>query len=87
MIVGLPESHVLDIEIKNVDIQATKGFQIGYADVKTDGFKVTTTDGEQADHAGAGWRGDGEVMFPHDRRDEAAPIMEHPRPSLDECVV
>ena len=45
--VGLPESHVVDIEIKNVDIQATKGFQIGYADVKTDGFKVTTTDGSK----------------------------------------
>jgi polygalacturonase len=47
VIVGLPESHVLDIEIKNVDIQATKGFQVGFADVKTDGFKVTTTDGSK----------------------------------------
>jgi polygalacturonase len=48
VIVGLPESHVVDIELKNVDIQATKGFQVGYADVKTDGFKVTTTDGSKS---------------------------------------
>lgn len=47
VIVGLPESHVVDIELKNVDIQATKGFQVGYADVKTDGFKVSTTDGSK----------------------------------------
>ena len=47
VIVGLPESHVVDIELKNVDIQAKKGFQIGYAEVTTDGFKVTTTDGSQ----------------------------------------
>jgi polygalacturonase len=47
VIVGLPESHVLDIELKNVDIQATKGFQVGFADVKTEGFKVTTTDGSK----------------------------------------
>jgi polygalacturonase len=53
VIVGLPESHVTDIELKNVDIQATKGFQVGYADVKTDGFKVTTTDGSKAITLGA----------------------------------
>ncbi|CAN5556247.1 glycoside hydrolase family 28 protein [soil metagenome] len=47
VIIGLPESHVEDIELKNVDIQATKGFQIGYAEVVTDGFKVTTTDGSK----------------------------------------
>ncbi|HWB32994.1 MAG TPA: glycoside hydrolase family 28 protein [Acidobacteriaceae bacterium] len=47
VIVGLPESHVTDIELKNVDIEATKGFQVGYADVKTDNFKVTTTDGSK----------------------------------------
>lgn len=46
-VVGLPESHVTDIEMKNVDIQAAKGFQVGYADVKTDNFNVTTTDGSQ----------------------------------------
>jgi polygalacturonase len=47
VIVGLPESHVTDIELKNVDIQATKGFQIGYADVKVDNFHVTTSDGSK----------------------------------------
>jgi polygalacturonase len=47
VIVGLPESHVTDIELKNVDIQATKGFQIGYADVKVDNFHVATSDGSK----------------------------------------
>ncbi len=46
-IVGLPESHVDDIVLKNVNIQATKGLQIGYADVTTDGLVVSTTDGSQ----------------------------------------
>jgi hypothetical protein len=45
--VGLPESHVDDIVLKNVNIQATKGLQIGYADVTTDGLVVSTTDGSQ----------------------------------------
>jgi polygalacturonase len=54
VIVGLPESPVVDIELKNVDIQATKGFQVGYADVKTDNFKVTTTDGSQPITLGPG---------------------------------
>jgi len=53
VIVGLPESHVTDIELKNVNIQAAKGFQIGYADVKTDGFIVSTTDGSQPVTLGA----------------------------------
>jgi polygalacturonase len=47
VIVGLPESHVVDIELKNVNIQAAKGMQIGYADVKQDGLVVSTTDGSQ----------------------------------------
>jgi len=46
-IVGLPESHVDDIVLKNVNIQAKRGMQIGYADVTDDGFVVTTTDGSQ----------------------------------------
>jgi polygalacturonase len=46
-IVGLPESHVDDIVLKNVNIQATKGLQIGYADVTTDGLVISTTDGSQ----------------------------------------
>jgi polygalacturonase len=44
VIVGLPESPVIDIVLKNVSIQATKGLQIGYADVTTDGLMVSTTD-------------------------------------------
>jgi polygalacturonase len=44
VIVGLPESPVIDIVLKNVNIQATKGLQIGYADVTTDGLTVSTTD-------------------------------------------
>ncbi len=48
VIVGLPESPVTDIVLKNVSIQATKGLQIGYADVTTDGLTVTTTDGSKA---------------------------------------
>ena len=46
-IVGLPESHVNDIVLKNVNIQATKGMQIGYADVTTDGLVISTTDGSK----------------------------------------
>jgi len=45
VIVGLPESPVVDIELKNVDIQAKKGLQIGYATVKMDNVKVTAADG------------------------------------------
>jgi polygalacturonase len=47
VIVGLPESHVTDIVLKNVNIQAAKGLQIGYADVTTDGLIVSTTNGSQ----------------------------------------
>jgi len=47
VIVGLPESPVTDIVLKNVNIQAEKGMQIGYADVITDGFIVSTTDGSK----------------------------------------
>ena len=46
-IVGLPESHVDDIVLKNVNIQAKKGLQIGYADVTADGLIISTTDGSQ----------------------------------------
>jgi polygalacturonase len=46
-IVGLPESHVTDVVLKNVNIQAKKGMQIEYADVTTDGLVISTTDGSQ----------------------------------------
>jgi polygalacturonase len=46
VIVGLPESPVKDISLKNVDIQATKGLQIAYAIVTATDLKVTATDGQ-----------------------------------------
>jgi hypothetical protein len=36
-----------DIVLKNVNIQAKKGLQIGYADVTADGLIISTTDGSQ----------------------------------------
>jgi polygalacturonase len=45
-IVGLPESLVA-VTLKNVNIQATQGMQIGYANVTTDGLVVSTTDGSE----------------------------------------
>jgi polygalacturonase len=46
VIVGLPEAPVTDISLKNVDIQAKKGFQIGYATVEIDQSQITATDGK-----------------------------------------
>jgi polygalacturonase len=46
VIVGLPESPVKDIVLKNVDIQATKGLQIAYASVTASDLKVTATEGQ-----------------------------------------
>jgi len=46
VIVGLPESPVKDIVLKNVDIQAQKGLQIAYATVIASDLKVTATDGQ-----------------------------------------
>jgi polygalacturonase len=46
VIVGLPESPVKDIVLKNVNIQATKGLQIAYATVTASGLKVTATEGQ-----------------------------------------
>ena len=46
VIVGLPESPVKDIVLKNVDIQATKGLQITYAEVTASDLKVTAAKGE-----------------------------------------
>jgi polygalacturonase len=46
VIVGLPESPVIDIELKNVDIQAKKGLQIGYATVKMENVTVKSDDGK-----------------------------------------
>ena len=46
VIVGLPESPVVDIQLKNVDIQAKKGFQIGYATVDLENVKIVSADGK-----------------------------------------
>jgi polygalacturonase len=46
VVVGLPESPVVDIVLKNVTIQAKKGFQVGYATVELDGVKIDSADGK-----------------------------------------
>lgn len=44
VIVGLPESPVVDIILKNVDIQAKKGFQVGYANVELQHVVIKSDD-------------------------------------------
>jgi polygalacturonase len=46
VIVGLPEAHVKDIRLINVNIQAETGIRIAYADVKADRFVVNAQQGE-----------------------------------------
>jgi polygalacturonase len=46
VIVGLPESPVKDVVLKNVDIQAQKGLQIAYAEVSASNLKVTVAEGQ-----------------------------------------
>jgi polygalacturonase len=46
VIVGLPESPVVDIILKNVDIEAKKGFDVGYADVEMEHVSITSQDGK-----------------------------------------
>jgi polygalacturonase len=46
VVVGLPESHVEDISLKNVDIQAKKGFQVGYATVQMEHVSIKSADGK-----------------------------------------
>ena len=45
-IVGLPESPVLNVTLKNVKISAKKGMTISYADVKGTGVVVQAAEGE-----------------------------------------
>jgi polygalacturonase len=45
-IVGLPESPVKNIVLKNVKISAQKGMTIGFADVTADGLSVESADGK-----------------------------------------
>jgi polygalacturonase len=46
VIVGLPESPVKDVVLKNVDIQAQKGMNIAYATVSASDLKVTAAEGQ-----------------------------------------
>ena len=46
VIVGLPESPVVDISLKNVSIEAKKGFQIGYATVNLEHVQIISADGK-----------------------------------------
>lgn len=53
VIIGLPESPVTDILLRNVNIEARRGMQIGCARVTTDGLIVSTTDGSKPVTLGA----------------------------------
>jgi polygalacturonase len=46
VIVGLPESPVVDIELKNVSIEAKKGFEVGYATVDMEHVEIVSQDGK-----------------------------------------
>ena len=46
IIVGLPESPVIGLSLKNVSISAKKGVQVGYARVKLEGVSITAADGK-----------------------------------------
>jgi len=46
VIVGLPESPVKDLVLKNVTIQAQTGMKIAYAQVVFDKVKVVSADGK-----------------------------------------
>ena len=46
VIVGLPESPVVDIVLKNISIQAKRGMQIGYATVEIEHGEIVSEDGK-----------------------------------------
>jgi polygalacturonase len=46
VVIGLPESPVKNIVLKNVDIQAKKGMNVAYATVNATNLKVTASEGE-----------------------------------------
>ncbi len=46
VIVGLPESPVVDIVLKNISIQARRGMQIGYATVEIEHGEISSDDGK-----------------------------------------
>jgi polygalacturonase len=56
VVVGLPESPILNLKMKNVQISAEKGATIQYADMTTEGLVVNARQGE-AITVGAGVKG------------------------------
>ena len=46
VIVGLPESPVVGLTLKNVDISAKTGMKVAYANTVFDNVKVTAAEGE-----------------------------------------
>ena len=46
MIVGLPESPVKNVVLKNVKISAQHGMTVAYADVSGEGVVITAAEGE-----------------------------------------
>ena len=46
VIVGLPESPVVDIVLRNISIQAKRGMQIGYATVEIEHGEIVSEDGK-----------------------------------------
>lgn len=46
VVIGLPESPVKNIVLKNVDIQAKKGMDVAYATVNATNLKVAASEGE-----------------------------------------
>jgi len=46
VIVGLPEAPVVDVTLKNVSIEAKKGFQVAYAKVAMENVKIDAEDGK-----------------------------------------
>ena len=46
VIVGLPESPVVGLTLRNVDLEAKTGVQMGYATVKLDDVQVKAEEGK-----------------------------------------
>jgi len=46
VVVGLPESPVVGLTLKNVSIEAKRGMQFAYAKVKLEGTTITSADGK-----------------------------------------
>ena len=70
IIVGLPESPVVGLTLKNVVIDAKKGVQVGYAKVSLDGVKVDRGRWQDGDDGRPGG-GDGELGWGSQQEIEA----------------